>query len=134
MSSSIINGGVKIWRPAGSLSATTRPLIVFADTCAIITGVGNISNKIPGNYALSQNYPNPFNPITKISYDIPKSGLVTIKIYDILGKEIATLVNENKNPGKYIVDFDGSAISSGVYFYRLESNGFVATKKMMLIK
>ncbi len=99
-----------------------------------ITGVTPISSQIPNTYSLSQNYPNPFNPVTKINFSIPKTGLVTIKIYDVLGKEVKTLVNDIKNPGTYIVDFDGSSFASGTYFYRLESNGFVSTKKMMLIK
>jgi len=135
MSASIVHNGVKIWRPAGSLAATTRPLVVFADTCFIyITGISNNNNSIPNNYILKQNYPNPFNPVTKISFDIPKTGLVTLKVYDVLGKEIATIVNEVKNAGSYLVDFNGTSLSSGVYFYKLESNGFTAVKKMMLIK
>jgi len=69
-----------------------------------------------------------------ISYELPKSGLISIKVYDVLGKEIATLVNEVKNAGKYTVEFDGMTFSSGTYFYRLESNGTIMTKKMMLIK
>ena len=104
-----------------------------ASNC-MVTSIGNLQNELPKCYYLSQNYPNPFNPVTKISYEIPKSGLVTLKVYDILGKEIATLVNEVKNPGSFVVDFNGSSLSSGIYFYRLESNGFVSTKKMMLIK
>jgi hypothetical protein len=100
-----------------------------------VTGVEPIvSSQIPKAYNLEQNYPNPFNPVTKINFDLPKSGFVTLKVYDILGQEVVTLVNETKNSGSYIVDFDGSSISSGMYFYKLESNGFVATKKMMLIK
>ncbi|MFA5403606.1 MAG: T9SS type A sorting domain-containing protein, partial [Ignavibacteria bacterium] len=77
---------------------------------------------------------NPFNPVTMINFDISKTGYVSIKVYDILGQEVATLVNESKNPGSYFVNFDGSTLSSGMYYYKLESNGFVATKKMMLIK
>jgi hypothetical protein len=99
-----------------------------------VTGVKTISSEIPSNYSLSQNYPNPFNPVTKINFDLPKNGLVTLRIYDVLGREVKTLVNEVKNAGKYIVDFNGSSFSSGTYFYRLESNGYVVTKKMMLIK
>jgi hypothetical protein len=98
------------------------------------TGVEPVASKIPDKYNLEQNYPNPFNPVTRISYDIPKQGFVSIKIYDIIGKEIATLVNENKNPGTYVLEFDGSSFSSGTYIYRLESNGFIAAKKMILIK
>jgi hypothetical protein len=85
-------------------------------------------------YALNQNYPNPFNPTTIISYQIPKDGLVTVKIYDILGNEVKTLANGYKTIGKYSVSFDASRLASGVYFYQLRSNGFVSTKKMMLLK
>jgi hypothetical protein len=100
-----------------------------------LTGVEPIANsQIPKEYNLEQNYPNPFNPETQISFDIPKAGFVSLKIYDVVGKEITTLVNEVKNPGSYKVDFDGASLGSGTYFYKLESNGFVTTKKMMLIK
>ncbi|MCX6162470.1 MAG: T9SS type A sorting domain-containing protein, partial [Ignavibacteriae bacterium] len=88
----------------------------------------------PETYSLSQNYPNPFNPVTKINFALPKSGLVTLKVYDVLGKEITTLVNEVKNVGAYTVDFNGSNLSSGVYFYKLSSGDFTSIKRMMLIK
>ncbi|MDD5363436.1 MAG: T9SS type A sorting domain-containing protein [Ignavibacteria bacterium] len=97
-------------------------------------GITNINAPIPVNYNLKQNFPNPFNPVTKISFDIPKSGLVTLKVYNILGTEIATLVNEVKNPGSYLVDFNASALSSGVYFYKMETGGFSAVKRMVLVK
>lgn len=88
----------------------------------------------PIKYELSQNYPNPFNPITNIKYQIQKTGLVTLKIYDLLGREIKTLVNEIKNPGRYVVSFNGSEFASGVYFYRIQSGDFVEVKKMVLLK
>jgi hypothetical protein len=113
-------------------SYATRP-----DACFVINtivGVNNNTSTIPEIYTLNQNYPNPFNPVTQIKYGIPKQGLVTMKVYDVLGREITKLVNEVKTPGSYIVDFDGSNLSSGVYFYKLESNGFIDVKKMMLIK
>lgn len=92
-------------------------------------------NKIePYKYELSQNYPNPFNPITNIKYQIQKAGMVNLKIYDITGREIKTLVNEVKNPGSYIVTFNGSEFASGVYFYRIQAGDFVQVKKMVLIK
>lgn len=97
-----------------------------------VTGIGN--SETPVSFKLSQNYPNPFNPVTKIAYALPKSGLVTLRVYDILGKEVATLVNEVKNAGSYSVDFNASNFTSGVYFYKIESNGFSDIKKMMLIK
>jgi hypothetical protein len=108
-----------------------------ANTCLVIQGVGGVENNtstIPAEYRLSQNYPNPFNPVTKISFDIPKQGFVSLKIYDVLGREVRTLVNEVKNAGSYTVDFNGAELASGVYFYRLEVNGFVDVKRMMLIK
>lgn len=93
---------------------------------------------IPVNFELSQNYPNPFNPSTNIKYSIAGKGLVSIKVYDVLGNEIATLVNEQKTPGYYEVQFDTKSarigLSSGVYFYRLITDDFVTTKKMILLK
>lgn len=95
-----------------------------------------ISNNlsIPKEYSLSQNYPNPFNPVTNIKYQIPKDGLVTLKVYDITGREIVKLVNEVKQAGNYTVSFNGSNFASGVYFYRIQSGDFVQVKKMILIK
>ncbi len=99
-----------------------------------IVGVSNNVTSIADNYKLSQNYPNPFNPSTKIDYSIPKSGLVSIKVYDVLGKEVYTLVNEIKNAGSYEAVFNGANFSSGVYFYRIQAGNFVETKKMYLLK
>ncbi len=99
-----------------------------------ITGVSNFTNSIPAKYVLSQNYPNPFNPVTKINYSIPKSGLITLRVYDILGKNVATLVNEFKNAGNYSIEFNAVNLSSGVYAYKLESGSFIETKKMLLVK
>ena len=94
---------------------------------------------LPNKFVLEQNYPNPFNPVTKIRYQIPKVGVSLIKpvqliIYDILGNEVATLVNEEKQPGVYEVDFNASKLSSGIYFYELKSEGFRSVKKMALMK
>jgi len=89
---------------------------------------------VPLSYKVEQNYPNPFNPSTKISYSIPEAGNVELKIYNILGKEVATLVNESQSPGNYYVVFDASSLASGVYIYVLRSSNFVQTKKMMLLK
>jgi hypothetical protein len=114
--------------------SSTEVAATWNQNLGIITGITPVTSQIPNTYSLSQNYPNPFNPVTKINYELPKSGLVTLKIYDVLGKEIASLVNEVKNAGRYTVDFNGSSFSSGTYFYRLESNGFVSTKKMLLVK
>ncbi|MFA5012532.1 MAG: T9SS type A sorting domain-containing protein [Ignavibacteria bacterium] len=97
--------------------------------------MGNlVNNNTVKKYELSQNYPNPFNPNTKINYALPKPGFVSLKIYDITGREIQTLVNEVKQEGYYTVDFNGSHLSSGVYFYRIRSGNFTSVKRMVLIK
>lgn len=88
----------------------------------------------PGKYQLMQNYPNPFNPVTNLKFQIPKSGFVSLKVYDMIGKELKILINEIKESGYYTVKFDGSSLSSGIYFYSLSYNGKVETRKMMLIK
>lgn len=98
------------------------------------SGSNNNNGIIPARYKLSQNYPNPFNPATRISFDIPKNGFVSLKIFDILGREVKLLVSEMKSAGSYSVDFDASGLPSGIYLYRLESNGFIDTKRMVLIK
>ena len=110
----------------------------FYDTGFII-GVNNIVNEIPGTYKLEQNYPNPFNPKTKIKFQIPsdiksKTSKVKIIIYDVLGKEILTLVNGELQPGSYEVTFDGSNYASGIYFYQLKAENYIETKKMLMIK
>ena len=114
-------------------SAWRRPL------SELIVGVKNISSDIPSGFLLSQNYPNPFNPTTRIKFSIPpfeggQRGMTSLKVYDILGKEIETLVNEKLNPGKYKVTFNASQYPSGVYFYRLITESFSETKRMILLK
>jgi ligand-binding sensor domain-containing protein len=89
---------------------------------------------LPEVFSLQQNYPNPFNPVTTITYQIPIEGLVTLKIYDILGKELTTLLNEEKQAGKYSIEFNASRLSSGVYLYELRSNEYKSTKKLLLMK
>lgn len=90
--------------------------------------------KIPSKFALHQSYPNPFNPAAMIRYDIPKESFVEIKVYDILGREIKTLVNETKKPGVYTAEFNGSDLASGIYFYRIKCGSFTDIKKMVLMK
>jgi len=89
---------------------------------------------VPTEFALEQNYPNPFNPTTIIKYQIPELSFVTLKVYDVLGGEVATLVNEEKPVGNYKVEFDATGLPSGVYFYRLKAGSFIETKKMVLMK
>ncbi|MEI7811356.1 MAG: T9SS type A sorting domain-containing protein, partial [Ignavibacteria bacterium] len=86
------------------------------------------------SYSVSQNYPNPFNPTTNIKYSIAKSGIVSLKIFDVIGKEVAVLVNQYQTAGTYHVQFDASHLSSGIYFYKLQSGDFTSVNKMMLIK
>jgi len=99
-----------------------------------ITGIENITSQIPKEYKLFQNYPNPFNPSTVISFQLLVAGQVSLKVYDILGKEITTLVNAQLQPGTYEVTFDGSNLTSGTYFYRFQSGDFTDTKRMLMIK
>jgi hypothetical protein len=97
-------------------------------------GIQSVSNVIPEEYSLYQNYPNPFNPSTRIKFDIPKNALVKLKVYDVLGREVAKLVNANLLAGTYEYTFEGSKFSSGVYFFTLEVGDFKSTKKMLLVK
>lgn len=101
-----------------------------------ITGTdeSTITNSLPEYFSLEQNYPNPFNPTTNIEFRIADHGFVTLKIFDVLGNEVATLVNEEKPSGTYNVDFDGTGLTSGVYFYKLRAGSFVQTKKMILLR
>ena len=104
----------------------------------MITDVNDNQNDLPTNFSLSQNYPNPFNPNTIISYQLPIGSSVTLKVYDVLGNEVATLVNEYKNAGIYEIEFNPTSsnqnLVSGVYFYQLKSGDFIQTKKMAFIK
>jgi hypothetical protein len=93
-----------------------------------------LAGEIPSEFALNQNFPNPFNPITNIQYDLPHDVFVSIKIYDITGREITTLVNEFKEAGYYITSFDGARLSSGVYYYKIQAGDYEAVKKMILLK
>jgi len=97
-------------------------------------GVETASSNLPTKYELDQNYPNPFNPTTNIRYSIVKTAKVTLKVYDILGREVKTLVNKEQTPGHYTVTFNAANLASGVYFYRISTGAFTATKKLMLLK
>ncbi len=99
-----------------------------------LTSISQTSAEIPSDYSVSQNYPNPFNPNTRIDFAIPKSGLVKVVVYDMAGREVQSLVNEHLDAGYYNTDFDGSALSSGVYIYRVQSGDFSTVKKMTLVK
>ena len=99
-----------------------------------ISDVEPNAGRIPSDFSLSQNYPNPFNPTTTITYKIPQPEFVSLKVYDILGREVATLVNEEKPAGSYELQFEGRGLTSGIYFYQLKTGIFVETKKMVLLK
>ncbi|MBK9332125.1 MAG: T9SS type A sorting domain-containing protein [Ignavibacteria bacterium] len=101
---------------------------------SILLDVTKISGEIPIGYILEQNYPNPFNPSTVIKFSLPKSSFVTLKVYDQLSKEISTLANEKKSTGTYQYVFNAVNIPSGMYFYTLQADDYIETKKMMLIK
>ena len=99
------------------------------------TGVGDQQGAAtPGAFQLHQNFPNPFNPTTAIRFSVPNSSVVTLKVFDILGNMVTTLVNEKKSPGSYVAEFDGSHLASGIYLYRLQAGNFSDTKKLLLIK
>ncbi|MBS1492213.1 MAG: T9SS type A sorting domain-containing protein, partial [Bacteroidetes bacterium] len=100
----------------------------------LVTGVGTQLTLTPDKYELAQNYPNPFNPTTKINFSLPKQGFVSLKIFDVTGREVAKLVNEVRPSGVFSVDFNGADFASGVYFYRIEAQDFIDTKRMVLVK
>ncbi|MBN8569945.1 MAG: T9SS type A sorting domain-containing protein [Ignavibacteria bacterium] len=97
-------------------------------------GVAFNSSLIPIEISLLQNYPNPFNPTTKINFDLKSSAFAMLRVYDITGREVRTLVNEKLSAGSYSYDFNASELPSGVYFYQLQTDGFIETKKMILLK
>lgn len=107
---------------------------ILRTTSGGVTGISLINNSMPSEFGLSQNYPNPFNPSTKINYQIPKSSFVRLMIFDVLGSEVMKLVSEDQSPGSYSVELDATKLPSGTYFYKLETNGFTETKKMILVK
>ncbi|MBK8553800.1 MAG: PQQ-binding-like beta-propeller repeat protein [Ignavibacteria bacterium] len=117
----------------------TGKVICFSGGPNGIVGISNASSIVPEKFSLYQNYPNPFNPVTKIKFDVPRDARgetqdVKLVIFDVLGKEVMTLVNEKLSPGSYEADFEGSNFASGIYFYKIEAGSFVETKRMMLLK
>jgi hypothetical protein len=118
----------------GTTEADTLEILITDDKSINITKQFILQYTQPTEFRLEQNYPNPFNPTTRIRYQVYSIGQTTLKVYDILGNELATLVNEKKEPGYYEVEFNASSIASGVYVYRLQSGSFVKSKKMMVLK
>ncbi|MEI7812176.1 MAG: T9SS type A sorting domain-containing protein [Ignavibacteria bacterium] len=116
------------------LQNTVGGLVILTAEQSAVSDVVADNAQAAGSYALSQNYPNPFNPTTVINYAIPKAGMVTLKVYNILGKEVATLISGNQVQGSYSVEFNASDFPSGMYIYQLKSADFVTSKKMLLVK
>jgi cyanophycinase-like exopeptidase len=103
------------------------------EATVVTTGIGGAAD-LPASYSLLQNYPNPFNPATVIPYELPASGDVRLTVYDMLGREVAVLVNERRGPGRYEAVFHAAELASGVYLYRLTAGGFVQTRRMALVR
>jgi hypothetical protein len=99
-----------------------------------LTGVHDLSSGIPSKFELAQNYPNPFNPTTRINYAIPTRSHVTLSVFNTLGQRVTELVNGEKDAGSYNVTFDAAGLASGVYFYRIQTESFVQTKKLVVVK
>ena len=112
----------------------SAPQVQILEWFEIPVSVGLVNNSIPEEYSISQNYPNPFNPSTTINFSVPKQSKVVLKVYDILGSEVATLVDGFKNAGNYEVNFNASNLASGMYIYTLTAGNFTTSKKMMLMK
>ena len=112
---------------------TERIGILLRITDQIVSVIPEASKNLE-NFSLNQNYPNPFNPTTKINFDLKNNAFAMLRIYDITGREVRTLVNEKLSVGTYTYDFNASELPSGVYFYQLEADGFIETKKMILLK
>lgn len=122
------------WRVKATNSLGQSPWSTVFRFRVRTTGIVNISNEIPSEYKLFNNYPNPFNSQTKIKFQVPKEGLVRLRIYDVSGKEVGEILNNNLRGGVYETSWNAGYLSSGVYFYLLESNGFKDVKRAVLLK
>jgi hypothetical protein len=129
-----IHGVLSLVKAGNYLIAGTTTAFVWRRALSELTSLHNSGKETPSSYSLGQNYPNPFNPSTNVKFSIVKAGDVKIVVYDIQGREVTTMVNERLNAGTYEVRFDGSMLTSGVYFYKLLSEGFTETRRMLLIK
>jgi hypothetical protein len=123
----------EVWLSPGGVARGEDDVVKRA-IAWITTGVAEGGPQVPSHFTLSQNYPNPFNPSTTIKYDLPSASLVSLKVYDILGREVSMLVNDRKDVGVHEVKFDGSNLASGMYFYRLQAGEFVQTKRLMILR
>ncbi|NWG27493.1 MAG: T9SS type A sorting domain-containing protein [Ignavibacteriaceae bacterium] len=118
----------------GNINSTAFLRVYFRKRNSVISNVEELNSHIPNSFQLYQNYPNPFNPNTKIIWQSPVGSHQTLKVYDVLGNEIATLADEYRNAGRYEINFSSSDLVSGIYFYRLTAGAFIETKKMILMK
>jgi hypothetical protein len=114
--------------------ASEVAIALFAGKSLVMQKTISLTVAVPTKYELGQNYPNPFNPSTTIHYQVPADGFITLKVFDLLGREVATLVNEEQKADYYKVTFDASRLASGVYFYRLQAGEFTAAKRLMVLK
>lgn len=114
-------------------TSETYSAFAFTGTSSVSTSVTD-RRVIPGEFRLEQNYPNPFNPSTTIRYGIPHQSVVTLIVFNTLGQEVATLVNESQDAGNHDVRFDGTGLASGVYFYRLRAGDYMETKRLLLLR
>ena len=105
--------------------------VTYGNTISV--GIDN-SDFLPGSFSLKQNFPNPFNPVTHIAYTVERNGIVDLKLYNVMGQMVKTLVNDKKTPGDYFVDFNASDLASGVYFYKMTQHGQTVTRKLVLMK
>ena len=114
----------------------TTKVFLLADSMAVVSAEELYTEEetIPDQFIIAQNYPNPFNPSTSIGYSIPEKGMVEIKVYDILGSEVAVLLNEDMDRGEHVISFNGSGLPSGAYIYRITYDGHAFSRKMMLLK
>ena len=117
-----------------AVSVLVRNPIVQTARWTSPIGIQNITSELPTEYKLHQNFPNPFNPVTNINFDIIKNGIVKITVYDLLGREVETLVNQDMSPGRYRLDFNAANYASGMYLYKITTNDFVDVKKMLIVK
>ncbi len=130
---------VALWKKSNEEIIYSNPALTSLNSGAVIIhksvfAKDGVESLQPEVYTLEQNYPNPFNPTTKISFSIPEAGLVQLKVYNLLGEEVATLSNEEKLPGRYEVVFDANNLSSGVYLYSIRAGNYTESRKMILLK